>query len=520
LVARKTIVTGVPIAGAELGVGSLAAVAQSAPCVATVQGMLSGASDQGIHRFLGIPYACPPIGALRWSPPLPPLRWKGLRDATAFGPACLQGMAPGLNLRADSESEDCLYLNVWTADANAGARQPVMVWIHGGGNLYGAGSEEVFDGASLAAKGVTVVTINYRLGAFGFLADPAFGSNFAVQDHVAALGWVRANIAGFGGNPDNVTVFGQSAGAVAVRSLLQCPQAKGLFHRAIIQSAGFEAPAGGNWWSYQRVNAASQRLFDMLGSHDPAVLRAAPAASVLQAARALSGAIDRPGYARTPAQLVWTQVSDGHTVKADEFPGWGQQVPVMLGTVENEGRFFVPPGREYGRKMLENTVAEFAGERTGEVLAQFDARALTPWQGLDELITTVIFTEPAMATMHLLAEKGRPLFYYHFRRLAPGAARTQELVRHTAELRYVFGTYSADGFYDATDHRIGDAMQDSWVAFARDGVPASGGAHWPRYDAKTPTAAIISDTIVPGAFPVTALMRLFNSMRGRDQRTA
>jgi para-nitrobenzyl esterase len=513
MAARKTIVTGMAIAGAELGGGSLAGE-HSAPHVATVQGMLRGTSDQGIHRFLGIPYARPPIDELRWCPPSPPLRWKGVRDATAFGPACLQGMAPGSNLRTDRESEDCLYLNVWTTDANAGAGQPVMVWIHGGGNLFGAGSEAVCDGASLAAKGVTVVTINYRLGAFGFLADPVFGANFAVQDHVAALLWVRANIAGFGGDPNNVTVFGQSAGAVAVRSLLHCPQARGLFHRAIIQSAGFEAPAGGDWWSYQRANAASQQLFDRLGSRDLAALRAAPADSVLAASRALSGAMDRPGYARTPAQLVWTQVNDGQTVVGGEYPGWGPRVPIMLGTVENEGRFFVPPGREYGRDMLENTVAQFAGNRTGEVLALFDARGLTPWQGLDELITTVIFTEPAMATMNLLADKGRPLFYYHFRRLAPGAGRSQELVRHTAELPYVFGTLADNDFYDATDRTIGDAMQDAWVAFARSGVPASGGTDWPRYVAETPTASIIGDTIEHEAFPVTALMKLIHSMRG------
>jgi para-nitrobenzyl esterase len=189
-----------------------------------------------------------------------------------------------------------------------------MVWIHGGGNLGGAGSAANIDGEALARRGVVVVTINYRLGVFGFLADPGMGANFAVQDQVAALRWVSRNIADFGGDRRNVTAFGQSAGAVAVHALLSCPSADGLYHRAIVQSAGF-APAAAPWWSYGRTTAATRHLFKMLGSTNAAVLRTLPTSQVQEAGRRLSGAIDMPGYARTPTQLVWTQTIDGEVLR-------------------------------------------------------------------------------------------------------------------------------------------------------------------------------------------------------------
>jgi para-nitrobenzyl esterase len=218
-----------------------------------------------------------------------------VRAAKQFSPACVQTVGAVFDLRVANQSEDCLYLNVWTSTLDSLALQPVMVWIHGGGNLGGAGSEDAYDGSRLAAKEVTVVTFNYRLGAFGFLAHDQVGANFGVLDYVAALNWVRKNIAGFGGNPDNVTVFGESAGGVAVRTLLSCPPAQGLFHRAIMQSAGFERPAFASSWSYARAQTAAEALFNRLGSHDLKELRNAPTAAIKMASHELSGIFPKPG---------------------------------------------------------------------------------------------------------------------------------------------------------------------------------------------------------------------------------
>ena len=242
------------------------------PRVSIAQGELAGLVDRGTHLFRGIPYAQPPVGPLRWAPPQPPKGWSGARDATRFGDVAPQAVRMGFDFQTAGESEDCLYLNVASATLDPVARQPVMVWIHGGGNLYGAASDPLYDPVALASRGVTLVSFNYRLGVFGFLAHPLFGANFAVLDYVAALAWVRDNIAAFGGDPDNVTIFGQSAGAVATRTLLSCPAATGLFHRAIIHSAGCEAKATGEWRSRDTNEAAAAELFATLGSDDPETL--------------------------------------------------------------------------------------------------------------------------------------------------------------------------------------------------------------------------------------------------------
>ena len=192
------------------------------------QGLTEGFSEGAIFKFLGVPYAEPPVGELRWRPPVPVAEWTGVRNAQDFGPICPQTAGAVFKTRAKGQSEDCLDLNVWTGSLDTQARQPVMVWIHGGGYLGGGGCEDGTDGSHLAALGVTVVSFNYRLGAFGYLAHPKLGSNFGLQDQIAALRWVRENIEHFGGDPECVTIFGQSAGGHAVRMLLSCPAASGL----------------------------------------------------------------------------------------------------------------------------------------------------------------------------------------------------------------------------------------------------------------------------------------------------
>jgi para-nitrobenzyl esterase len=278
------------------------------PRVKVAQGTLEGFEEGGVNRFLGVPYAAPPVGDLRWRAPAEPDAWDGARQAKRFSTIAVQTIGGGPSIETAEQSEDCLYLNVWTGSLDPAARQPVMVWIHGGGNLGGAGSEDWFDGAALAARGVTMVTFNYRLGAFGFLAHPAIGANFAVLDQIAILRWVSANIVAFGGDRDNVTIFGESAGAVAVRTLLSCPKAHGLFHRGIIESAGFEQFSFAPGWSYARAQAAAESLFDRLGTRDIDALRHVPTEALKLASHELSGIFPKPGQVHTPANLVWMPV--------------------------------------------------------------------------------------------------------------------------------------------------------------------------------------------------------------------
>jgi acetyl esterase/lipase len=231
---------------AALAVPCLAAD-PSAPTVRIAAGMLAGASADGVQRFLGIPYAAPPVGALRWQPPLPPASWSGVRQASAFGPACPQPEIRAFGNIPGPQSEDCLYLNVWApASAATDRLRPVMVWLYGGAHRIGAASLPYYDGTSLARRGVVLVSFNYRLGYLGYFAHPALGTdgggNFGLLDEIAALKWVQANIAAFGGDPKNVTIFGESAGGADVLYLMTSPAVHGLFLRAIVES-------GGGWYA-------------------------------------------------------------------------------------------------------------------------------------------------------------------------------------------------------------------------------------------------------------------------------
>ena len=416
-------------------------------------------------------------------------------------------------MRTAVQSEDCLYMNVWTREPAASAPQPVMVWIHGGGNLGGAGSEDAYDGSRLAAKGVTAVTFNYRLGALGFLAHPEIGANFAVLDCVAALQWVRDNIAAFGGNPRNVTIFGESAGAVAVRTLLACPAAAGMFHRAIIQSAGFEPPAFAAAWSYSRAQGAAERLFDRLSCRDADELRRLPAAQVKIASHELSGIFPVPGTVHTPANLVWMPVVDGSIV-LDSDPPENQSVPVLLGCLENEARYFIKPNGPYTRDTLANMARALAGTKAHEIMAMFDTGQDSAYEALDKLFTAVIWTEPALETVRRFSSEGRSLYYYHFARLSPGAIKTGDLVKHSAEIRYVFGNLTTDGAYDEIDHQVSHLIQDAWISFAKDAVPcAPQGLCWPRYDRDEPRIAWIQDDVTIRPFRITPAMQIIHSLR-------
>jgi para-nitrobenzyl esterase len=327
-----------------------------------------------------------------------------------LAPACLQKGGASFDLRVQAQSEDCLFLNVWTSTLAREAHHPVMVWIHGGGNLGGAGSEDAFDGAHLARQGVTVVTFNYRLGAFGFLAHKSIGANFAVLDQVAALSWVASNIVAFGGDPHNVTIFGQSAGAVAVRTLLSVRRARGLFHRAVLQSGGFEPFAFASPPTYEQAQHAAERLFDRLGRSTLRELQHIPATDVLNASFALSGVFPPPGQVHTPANLVWNPIADGDIVAEHDFPGWDPDFPILLGSVANEARYFIKPTGTYTRDTLVQMASVLGGPRSQEVLALLERAGGTWYEALDRLFTTAIWGEPALASHQRFTHLGRRVY--------------------------------------------------------------------------------------------------------------
>ncbi|NUO57452.1 MAG: carboxylesterase family protein [Hamadaea sp.] len=488
--------------------------------VRTRLGTVRGVLDGDVHRFLGIPFAAPPVGDLRWKHAQPPAPWDGVRDASTFGPAPVQTAVTEHTPRG-GQSEDCLYLNVWTTDLDPSAKQPVMFWIHGGGFLNGAASMPLYDGTALSRRGVTVVSVEYRLGAFGFLTDPEAGANFGVTDWVRGLEWVRAEIEAFGGDPGCVTIFGQSAGAAATRALLSTPSARGLFHRAIIQSAGFEDYAVVGSPSYERAHTATQRMKSALGCDTVDGMRAVEPEQVRVASLANSGIFPPEGQVHTPANLVWYPVVDDDVI-TPEFEGWPENVPVMFGCTEDESRMFIRPDALYAHPevrpedaytsdTLVNMARALGGDAADDIVKELTGRGLTPYEAIAEVYTAAVWLEPALATLDRFDALGRTSYYYRFARVSPGAEKDGTRAFHAAENAYIFGRLDRAGYYDDVDLVVQDAVQTAWTEFARTGVPRHlDGTAWPAYDAGDPRFTVIGDVTTSKPLeisPVTALIR-------------
>ncbi|KAL7916892.1 Carboxylesterase [Trichoderma velutinum] len=513
------------------------------------QGLVEGSVLNGIYSFLGLPYAEPPTGERRWRPACPPPAWEGVRDATRFGKAAIQIVDTGADLGAEA-SEDCLYLNIWSASLDPSAQQPVMVWIHGGGFLNGSSSMDVYSGQNLARRGVVVVSLNYRLGAFGFLRHPEAGGNFAVSDWVAALKWVSENVKMFGGHPQNVTIFGQSAGAVAVRTLLCTPAARGLFHRAIIQSAGFEDYAATPSPNAERVNDTSEKFFKLLGSQDLDVLRRIPAEKIQVTSLTLCGARPPPGYLHSPANLVWYPVPDDEVVMRD-FSGWDEQVPVLFGCTQHEARAFwrptglhTSPGQKpseiYTVETLANMSKVLARGGDQEMINYFSNGKFSPYQALTELCSAAIWMEPAKATYHRFSALNRKTYFFIFSRISPATRHSGMLAYHGAEIPYIFGNVSRDGFlkpwfakaasavdvaqsaidkdFDTIDIQIANDVQNAWATFAQTGIPRfSDGSAWPQCDANDMQLTVIGDRVEAKHWDMDRVVNILSSLRDQTR---
>lgn len=471
-----------PILAAALLVPS--AVSAEGPVVVTAGGELAGVQEDGVRVFRGVPYARPPIGELRWRAPAPAQPWSGRRDATRFAPSCPQAEAKPFGpytagfLPGPAFAEDCLYLNVWTAERGA-AKRPVYVFVHGGGFVAGGSNVAIYDGAALARKGAVVVTINYRLGVLGFLAHPDLAresaartsGNYALLDVIEALRWVRANAARFGGDPGNVTVAGQSAGAALVTDLLVSPPAAGLFHRAVIESGpdlGFPMPA------YAAAEASGAAGVAKSGAEGIAGLRAMPADDVR-------------GNVKAGFPLP---VDDGKVV-ARGAAGAGSklisQVPVIIGYTRDET----------SAAELPRTIAAFEAEVRRRFGALADrALALYPHATDAEAAASAvrIARDRRVAGMILWAEwraaQGFPVYAYHFEHSLPGKDPAAFGAFHTAEVPYIFGAMPpGDVHFSPEDRALSETMQDRWLAFMKAGDPgmAHKGPRWRRATADPAT---------------------------------
>jgi para-nitrobenzyl esterase len=480
--------------------------------VKTEAGFVQGQHDPatGITAFKGIPFAAPPVGDLRWRAPQPAAAWEGVKECTRFAASAMQNTPRPFSMwtqefiaPAEPLSEDCLYLNVWTGAASAAEKRPVIVYIYGGGFSSGSGAVPIYDGEELAKKGVVFLTVNYRVGVFGFLAHPeltaeaehAASGNYGLLDQIAALEWVQRDIEAFGGDPDNVTIAGQSAGAFSVNFLVASPLTRGLIHRAIAESGGAVLPTSrfAEAVPLADAEAAGTAFAESLNASSLAELRKLPADTLLAA--------NGPGR----------PIVDGYVIQEPVYDclaaGRQNDVPLLLGWNEDEG---------FGPAV--STVAEF---RAG-VEEQFGAAADTLFALLPATTDTAarvaqarwsglqIFGVQSYAWMTLQNRTGTAdVYLYHFERDLPYAEGMQDYgAFHTGEVPYAYNNLKMSPRpWEAVDHALADQMSDYWVNFARTGDPNGADLPaWPACTSARPQAMIFDSEVRSQPLPDAELL--------------
>ena len=489
-------------------VALMLAAAVTAPIAKVETGALQGVTSDGVTAFKGVPYAAAPVGDLRWRAPKPAAAWSGTRDASKLSPDCVQGRMPG-SPEPGPQAEDCLFANVWRP-ASAKTKLPVMVWIHGGAFVNGGSSSPETWGDAMAKRGLVFVTFNYRLGRFGFFGHPALSAespdeatgDYGLMDQMAALAWVRRNIAAFGGDPKNVTVVGGSAGGISINLLLGAPSAKGLFDKAIIQSG-----AGRRFLTPERRLAE-----DLPGKPSAKSVGVAFAkrlgvegtdAAALAALRALPA--DKIAANLSMATLVFQgegalysgPVIDGklivETPEATFTHGRQPRIPVIVGATSADLSLDFAANAEaaYAKFGPDAAAAKMAYDPDGKLAM----KALNAAIGGDRNMV-----EPARFIARAVAAKGAPAYEYRFGYIAPAAlAGSPNGANHSTEVAYVFDRVSA-AYASVTpaDNAVAGRLADYWANFARNGNPNGPGLPaWPRYDAKGDK---LMDVRVDGAF--------------------
>ncbi|MGD9723047.1 MAG: carboxylesterase/lipase family protein [Pirellulales bacterium] len=477
-------------------------------------GLISGArtGDQSdVRVYKGIPFAAPPVGKLRWQPPQRPSAWDGVRECATFAPTCPQAPYPAGSvyaMTAQPQSEDCLYLNVWTGAGRPNEKRPVMVWIHGGALTRGSGSIPAYDGAALARKGVVLVTLNYRLGPLGYFSHPALSresphgasGNYGVLDQIAALEWVQRNIGAFGGDPGRVTIFGESAGSWSVCALVATPLAKGLFHRAIGQSGGCFGPMPKLKEARGELPPAEQR-----GEQLAAALACDTAADPLAALREKSAEELLATVAKIPAQARTHACVDGwvfpEEISAIYAAGKQAAVPVIVGSNADEGTSLaaqnVPPSSELFLTAAKRKYGDLAEQfnKVYPVTSESDVRDAFLHSMRDEWFTWEMRTWARMTQ-----KAGQKAYQYYFTRVPPRPERQSLGAYHAAEIPYVFDNLAITNWsLEPVDTALAKAMSDTWVRFAATGDPNGDGAPaWTAYGSGAEPYLEFGDTIRPG----------------------
>lgn len=458
--------------------------------VRTMQGLLKGTTEKEVDVWRGVRYAKAPVGDLRFRAPQPLDNWNGIKEATEFGEAAPQGK--NSFVKGQVTSEDCLYLNVWSPAAD-GKKRPVMVWIHGGGFEIGSGSADLYNGANMAQKGdVVVVTLNYRLGTLGFLyfgkeAGPAFENNLGIRDQMAALQWVEENIAAFGGDPDQVTIFGESAGGTSVETLLACPAAKGLFKGAIAESG----PAA-MLWRPETASTVTAKYLEFLGltSDNLQQLKTLPLDTLMAAQKKLSGYL-----IKETANKVFSPTIDGRLITTDLFtclsPKQSGGIPLMIGTNKDESSMFAshrlkmaPNNQKDLNKELLHRFKEEDKEKITAAYPRFPHK-----RGILDLLTDAAFRMPAIYLAECQTHVA-PVYMYRFE-WSPFLLKLAGLRSfHGLEIPFVFG--NINGRFGRLLHlmgtkkvvsRLSNQMQQSWINFARYGNPnGKEEGEWKKYN--------------------------------------
>ena len=490
-------VSAVSVAATLLAVDSGGAVASPTsggtnPIVRSDDGLVRGMTSGTVDEFLGLPYAAPPTGNLRWRPPQPAAGWSGVRDATTFGPSCPQ--APSPFAPPGPFSEDCLYLNVYTPAARSSfGGRPVLVWIHGGG-LEQDGARN-YDGTKLAADGVVVVTINYRLGALGFLAHPALASrpggsagNYGLMDQQAALRWVQRNIARFGGDPDNVTIAGQSAGGLSVLAQLVSPGARGLFQRAIVQSGTFAL----NQQPLATAEAAGETFATAVGCPDQtaACLRNAPVSDlVAKFGVEIPGVVD--GSVLT--QPIGTALARGQFARVPVINGITHDEELLfvagLGLTVSQGTNIPLAAPLSDSANYQPDIAQALGVSAARAAAIANEYPLSAYPNsvvaFSLLVSDASFACPALQVDRWTAARGVPTYAYQFNDdNAPVniLGFSLGLATHGAELPYLFDQPNTPVTLNADQQALAASMRTDWASFAGTGNPSSRALPWPSFN--------------------------------------
>ncbi len=478
--------------------------------------VIQGAIEKGVLTFKGIPFAAPPTGARRWWPPQPVENWQGVRPATRFGPDCMQVPTSQRAAIRTTPEEDCLYLNVWRP-VRPSHKLPVMVWIYGGGEIEGGSSPAIYDGTEFARDGIVLVSFNYRVGNFGFFAHPALTAeqaegplgNYAFMDQIAALKWVRRNIAAFGGDPANVTIFGCSAGGMSVNAMLMSPLARGLFSKAIIESSeldrGMRLSGGPD--SAESVGLAIAKRFGIEGQGPEALkeLRAIPAGKLVE--------VDMFGESILDGQLNLGYPVDVYA------SGKGARVPVMIGAASVEYAADV----RVQAKTLDELYAQFGADAAAarQIYAGTNLQAIAAKVAGDQGTT-----EPSRAIARIFSARGQPVYEYRFSYVPKSQRKTLPDAPHGAEYPYAFETvatlYGHGTLYGhqltTSDKATARTVHGYWVAFARTGVPrVPGKPEWPAYHADTDLVMSFTEN-GPVAGPDPWKERLDLAKRANDRR--